>query len=60
MVWLVGFVKREPVRCYSVLMALCSLAAYFVPSGAWPLLLAVFAATLGQGVRSQVTPYVPD
>lgn len=46
----------EPVRLYSIVTAAFAVLAYFAPSGAWPLLLALVAAMLGvgQGVRSQV------
>lgn len=48
--------KTEPVRLYSVAVAAVALAAYFVPTDAWPLVLALIAAVLGTGqaVRSQV------
>lgn len=54
---------REPVRLYSIAAALVAIGAYFVPSGAWPLVLALVAAVVGGGVgvRSQVTPIAaPD
>ena len=46
----------EPVRLYSIAGAAVAIGAYFVPSGAWPLVLALVAAVLGtgQGVRSLV------
>ncbi len=48
--------KTEPVRLYSIAMAAVALAAYFVPTDAWPLVLGLIAAVLGTGqaVRSQV------
>jgi hypothetical protein len=48
--------KTEPVRLYSIAMAAVALAAYFVPTDAWPLILGLIAAVLGTGqaVRSQV------
>lgn len=50
--------KLEPVRIYSVLAAAAALAAYFLPSDAWFLTLALVAAVLGVGnvARSKVTP----
>lgn len=48
--------RTEPVRLYSILAAAIPLAAYYAPSGAWPLILALAAAVLGVGrrVRAQV------
>lgn len=46
--------RTEPVRIYSVLVAVVALVGYFAPSGAWPLVTAVLAATLGQQVRNRV------
>ena len=52
--------KTEPVRLYSIAMAVVALAAYFVPTNAWPLVLALVASVLGLGhaTRSTVTPLV--
>lgn len=48
--------RTEPVRLYAIGGALVALGAYFIPSGAWPLVIALLAAVLGlgEGVRSQV------
>lgn len=53
-----SILNREPVRLYSIAAALVALGAYFIPSGAWPLVLALVAAVVGGGVgvRSHVTP----
>lgn len=50
--------KAEPVRLYSIAMAAVALGAYFLPTNAWPLVLALIAAVLGvgQAARSAVTP----
>lgn len=39
-----------PDRLYRVGVALVALIAYFLPSGAWPLVIAVIAAFVGPGV----------
>ena len=51
---------RNPVRLYSIATAGVALGAYFLPSGAWPLVLGLVAAVIGAGagVRSQVVPTV--
>lgn len=51
-------ITLEPVRLYAVASAAAALAAYYLPSGAWPLILGVLAAVLGIGetVRAKVTP----
>lgn len=41
--------RTEPVRLYAILTAAVALAAYFLPSGAWPLVAALGAAALGIG-----------
>lgn len=41
--------RTEPVRLYSVLAAAVALGVYFLPSGAWPLVLGLVAAVLGVG-----------
>lgn len=48
--------RTEPVRLYSIGVAFFAVAAYFVPSGAWPLVIGLLAAILGlgEGARSQV------
>ena len=48
--------RTEPVRLYAVIGAAVAIGAYFIPSGAWPLVLALGAAVLGvgEGVRQQV------
>lgn len=48
--------RTEPVRLYSICTAAAALAAYFLPSGAWPLVLGLAAAILGVGraTRAQV------
>jgi hypothetical protein len=51
---------REPVRLYSIAASAIAIGAYFIPSGAWPLVLALVAAVVGGGVgvRQAVTPNV--
>lgn len=52
----VDFVKREPVRTYSIFIALLAIVGYYVPSIPTELFVAFAAAVLGQGVRQKVTP----
>lgn len=51
-----NLLRTEPVRLYATAAALAALGTYFVPSGAWPLVLGVIAALLGTGqqVRNRV------
>lgn len=48
--------SAEPVRLYGIVAAAVPLVAYFVPSGAWPLVLPLIAVVLGVGeaARSRV------
>ena len=54
--------KLEPVRVYSVVVALVALAGFYLPSDAWPFVLGIVAAILGVGnsVRARVTPVAKD
>ena len=55
--------RNEPVRLYSLAVAVLALASHYVADLPTPLLLAVVAALLGvgQAVRGKVTPMeTPD
>lgn len=56
-----ALVRNEPVRIYSIAVAVLAVVAHYAPSVPTPLYLAVVAAVLGagQGVRHVVTPFDP-
>lgn len=55
-------ITREPVRLYSIVVAILAIVAHYVPDIPTPLYLGLVAAVLGVGgeaTRARVTPYDP-
>jgi len=55
---MINKLKNEPVRIYTLAVALLALASHYVEGLPTPLILAVVAAAIGSGevVRSKVAP----
>lgn len=52
--------KLNPTQLYRLVAAVIALVAYFLPSGAWPLVLAIAVVLIGPGVAGVDNRYRRD